>query len=93
MAHVDTINALVIFLTGIFFIKTMSSSFLFRFSLFRFMTCYSYIFIYFYFVFFLLVVLKAPWSISVEIFHGEISLPASHCGFVIVNDHDWPTLI
>ena len=37
--------------------------------------------------------LKAPISISYEIFYCKVSLPASHYSFVIVNDHDWPTLI
>ena len=32
-------------------------------------------------------------SISDEIFYREVSLPASHYRFLIVNDHDRPTLI
>ena len=39
-------------------------------------------------------IIKGPHcSISDEIFYREVSLPASHYSFVIVDDHDWPTLI
>ena len=31
--------------------------------------------------------------LSDEIFYREISLPASYYSVVIVNGHDWPTLI
>ena len=39
--------------------------------------------------------LKGPIALSVinYIFYSEVLLPASHYSFVIVNDHDWPTLI
>ena len=37
--------------------------------------------------------LKGPHcSISDEIFYCEVSLLVSHNSFIIVNEHDWPTL-